>query len=262
MLNTLPSPKWNQKLLLLHTALVLMSKVVAESRWPHAVLKRRASGMTTTITPEKLAAISMYKNFELCNSIHPPAYIGSRHRDCRRSYSWNQQRLDRNWFGLIGKFGSSVKGSLFEQTSSTEISLTPKQIRRLYRKANNITFTSNVTTTPTNSQPLDFENNFEFSTNPRWDTRFDNNMYTLEAFAKSTTSEMDIQELQNNEAAEDSKAAVQLQQLHQAYQYLDPVTVQRAITALRPYVLEERIQRIESILQQRTQHTRFLFESK
>jgi tRNA G18 (ribose-2'-O)-methylase SpoU len=63
------------------------------------------------------------------------------------------------------------------------------------------------------------------------------------------------------EAARDAAHAQALHEYQLAWDRLDPATVQRAIDLLTPYVRPERIQRIHTVLNQRTRQTRFVFEN-
>ena len=63
------------------------------------------------------------------------------------------------------------------------------------------------------------------------------------------------------ETQEDQKVAQKLDQKHNAFFSLTPETVQRATEALEPYINDDRLQRIQSVLKQRTKNCKFLFEN-
>lgn len=107
--------------------------------------------------------------------------------------------------------------------------------------------------------PLSWET-FEFSSSPKWDSRFEDKD-SLRHFDMVSVTDEEYQELVEQEAQKDTETAHRINQQSAAWQRLDPVLVRRGIEVLRPYVLPERMERIQSVLNQRTKHTRFLFEN-
>lgn len=234
-----------------------------------------------------------------CSTTTTPIAFGSRKNNQQRHLQYNQGKLQQqqqlsDWLRdgrSIGR-GANIwtNSRLYEQISSPSASpitttkderRMQKQQRRIARKAEHLSQITDdkkeVTTslandeqqrnedddtTTTSATGLEFEKKFDFSSNPRWDVRFQNDIHTHENFQFDSSNVQEYQKIHEKEATEDTNAARQLKQYHQAYKSLDQTIVQRAMDALRPYVQVERIERIESILRQRTQHTRFLFESK
>ena len=92
---------------------------------------------------------------------------------------------------------------------------------------------------------------YDFSLNPKLDNRFGN--------AEDLTSgrKLDIEE----EAKEDRKHAKEMNEKNDAYKKLDPELVQKAIEVLEPFINEERLQRVSSVLRKRTKRAKFLFEN-
>jgi len=111
------------------------------------------------------------------------------------------------------------------------------------------------------NQELSWET-FEFSGVPKLDRRFAD-----PASAPSSddddllTNEERLQQLQQQETERDARYQEEQRQKLTAWEQLDPASVQRATEAIRPIVNDDRVQRIAAVLEQRTAHTRFLFES-
>jgi tRNA (guanosine-2'-O-)-methyltransferase len=102
--------------------------------------------------------------------------------------------------------------------------------------------------------PLSWET-FDFGSSPKWDDRFANNRAIVAA------NEEELHTIRQQEAQQDVQLSQQLQQHTAAWQTLAPDIVQKATALLLPYVRPERMERIDTVLAQRTQHTRFLFEN-
>ena len=127
---------------------------------------------------------------------------------------------------------------------------------------------------------------FEFGHSPKSDSRFDATRTTRTTTSNnddesslSLASSSSHESLSNNsltttnntvealevvrqaEILKDAQSAQECQKLVQAWQQLDPIIVQRATNILRPFITKERIQRIESVLYQRTRQTQFVFEN-
>jgi hypothetical protein len=97
---------------------------------------------------------------------------------------------------------------------------------------------------------------FEFGDSPKWDERFKSRpvvAYTEEELAKIHTED----------AIEDGKNAKTINAKTRAWHNdsLTPELVDRATKVLKPYVRQERIDRIETVLARRTGSIRFLFEN-
>jgi tRNA (guanosine-2'-O-)-methyltransferase len=116
---------------------------------------------------------------------------------------------------------------------------------------------SSSSTTTSSSTSLEWET-FDFSDSPKWDTRFDENAMTS-LHLPSNVEEYD--KIQERETQEDFALQARFEQQHNAWKALDPTLVQAATNVLIPFVKPERWERIQSIYQQRTQQTRFLFEN-
>lgn len=96
---------------------------------------------------------------------------------------------------------------------------------------------------------------FEFSESPKWDTRFDTSRTVIAA------NEEELEVVRKLEEQKDLATAQRINQHQQAWQTLSPELIERATQLLLPYVTQDRIERIKSVLQKRTVHTRFLFEN-
>ena len=118
------------------------------------------------------------------------------------------------------------------------------------------------------SQDLSWER-FEFSGLPKQDRRFLADPSDLLTVNKNNnnddepnlSNEEHLRQLQQREAAEDASHREKQRQRLAAWERLDPDTVRRATEAILPYVNEKRVERIRSVLAQRTRQTRFLFEN-
>jgi tRNA (guanosine-2'-O-)-methyltransferase len=103
------------------------------------------------------------------------------------------------------------------------------------------------------SKELDWEH-FDFSDNPKTDNRFikaqNGNIVAPHHHLDAT-----------KEAIEDKKAAKKLQDANEAFLSLDPNTIAEATKILEEYVNDDRIERVRSVLKQRTKRSKFLFEN-
>jgi tRNA G18 (ribose-2'-O)-methylase SpoU len=97
---------------------------------------------------------------------------------------------------------------------------------------------------------------FEFSESPKWDSRFDISSRTIAA-----SSEHELEALVKKEAVQDEIAATKMNRQAAAWQRLSPEVVKRATEVLLGYVNSDRVERIDAVLEQRTQRVRFLFEN-
>ena len=103
---------------------------------------------------------------------------------------------------------------------------------------------------------LDWEK-FDFGTSPKWDPRFSE----PSSSSSTTTTTTDLEELHKQETKEDQRTATRINQQLSQWEQVDPHLVQRATQVLLPYVNQARIHKIQAVLEQRTTHTRFLFEN-
>jgi hypothetical protein len=103
--------------------------------------------------------------------------------------------------------------------------------------------------------------NFEYSQSPKVDKRFGKIEYN---HTNSTTlpKEELLHQLHQQEALFDQQYAKVVQTQNELWMSLQSDTVQTAITYLQSIIQSERIHRIQTVLQQRTNNVRFLFESK
>ena len=108
-------------------------------------------------------------------------------------------------------------------------------------------------TTTTNTE-LEWKR-FDYSDNPKWDRRFD-----ADSLVTATTAE-ELIAVQTEEAVRDKEASDQLKQTQTAWEQLSPDTVAKATATLLPFVQPERLNKIRSVLNQRTNNVRFLFEN-
>ncbi len=92
---------------------------------------------------------------------------------------------------------------------------------------------------------------FDFSINPKQDKRFGNGNDVASGI------DLDIQE----EAKEDEKHAQKMKNINHAYLQLDPELVASATEVLESWINEERLERVSSVLKQRTKRSKFLFEN-
>lgn len=105
------------------------------------------------------------------------------------------------------------------------------------------------------SSTLEWEK-FDFSDSPKWDKRFDeDNLLHL------PSNEESFKEIENRETQEDIKTQKRFEREHQVWETLDPQLVEDATEILRPFIGDDRWSRIETLLQKRTQQTRFMFEN-
>jgi tRNA (guanosine-2'-O-)-methyltransferase len=104
---------------------------------------------------------------------------------------------------------------------------------------------------------------FDFSTSPKWDSRFegDGDTSSQNAIHVASNNEEALERIYEREAIEDINLQKEFDRKHRLWQDLDPNLVQQASDVLLPFVKQERIERIQSVLNQRTQQTRFLFEN-
>jgi tRNA (guanosine-2'-O-)-methyltransferase len=109
--------------------------------------------------------------------------------------------------------------------------------------------------TDTNADTLEWES-FDFSETPKWDPRFQPEGKTI----NNIFDKIDEKTMQE-EADQDVLLAKKQKEHREALHSLSPDIVQNAIRILKPYVQEQRYDRITQVLQQRTRNTQFLFEN-
>ena len=91
---------------------------------------------------------------------------------------------------------------------------------------------------------------FEFGINPKRDGRFSNSK-------QNDLHNLDFDE----EKEEDRLAARKFDEMNAAFHDLLPEMVAAAASVIEPFINEVRIERIDSVLSQRTKRSRFLFEN-
>mmetsp|Transcript_32972 Transcript_32972/g.35540 ORF Transcript_32972/g.35540 Transcript_32972/m.35540 type:complete len:562 (-) Transcript_32972:75-1760(-) len=112
---------------------------------------------------------------------------------------------------------------------------------------------------------LKFEDDFDFSLKPKQDTRFlangddkdDDDDRSINEIASNTLEEYNLEK----EIKQDQDYATTLQTMQNAYLKLDPTLVAKATAVIEPYINEQRLARISSVLSQRTNHVKFLYEN-
>ena len=110
---------------------------------------------------------------------------------------------------------------------------------------------------------------FDFSTNPKLDTRFsggsdggDNeSQKLLNQIARGQDSAEDFAKVTQLEAIRDREAAKRMDELNEAYKSLTPELVSSAMAVLEPYINADRVERIDTVLGQRTKRAKFLYEN-
>lgn len=103
---------------------------------------------------------------------------------------------------------------------------------------------------------LDWDN-FDFGDTPKWDTRFDPEAER----AVITETQQELDDVVEEETMQDQAMARRFDRQWAAMDHLDPQLVVDAAAALSPYLQPARMDRMNQVLQKRTQHCRFLFEN-
>ena len=116
--------------------------------------------------------------------------------------------------------------------------------------------TENPTADGELEQDLEWES-FDFAASPKWDPRFLPTGKTLHNAFDNVNMDHAIME----EARQDAMLAQEQKERHEVLHGLSPQVVQNAMRILKPYVAQQRYQRITDVLKQRTRHTQFLFEN-
>ena len=120
---------------------------------------------------------------------------------------------------------------------------------------------NNETTTTTG---LTWEQ-FEFGPAPKADGRFyetTNSTTTTTTTNPSTkTKQETLEELRAHERAVDAQAAQNHAAVGQAWKAVPSATLQQATALLRPYMSDDRWNRMHTVWQQRTRHVHFVFEN-
>ena len=110
---------------------------------------------------------------------------------------------------------------------------------------------------------------FDFSTNPKLDNRFsgggggeDNeSQKLLNQIARGQDSAEDFAKVTKLEAIKDREAAKRMDEINAAYRALTPELVASASAVLEPYINADRVERIDTVLGQRTKRAKFLYEN-
>jgi tRNA (guanosine-2'-O-)-methyltransferase len=97
---------------------------------------------------------------------------------------------------------------------------------------------------------------FDFSESPKWDERFGDEG-ELHVASHHGNWEGIIEE----EAKEDLALQKEFERRNQLWDNLDEKLIEDATNVLTPFLLEQRWERIQSIMQQRTQQVKFLYEN-
>lgn len=93
---------------------------------------------------------------------------------------------------------------------------------------------------------------YDFSLNPKQEKRFKNSSNSIAA-----NEQLDADE----EAKEDKRHAEEMNHINEAYRKLDPEIVAKATEIIEPFINEDRLERVQSVLKQRTRRSKFLFEN-
>jgi tRNA (guanosine-2'-O-)-methyltransferase len=101
---------------------------------------------------------------------------------------------------------------------------------------------------------------FDFGASPKWDRRFEAEEGS-NGIHVASNNEADLEEMAEREEIADIKLQEEFERRHKLWQDLDPKVVQKATEILLPFVQPERVERIQSVLKQRTRQSRFLFEN-
>jgi len=96
---------------------------------------------------------------------------------------------------------------------------------------------------------------FDFSQSPKWDRRF-----TGDGLHVASNSD-DWEAIAKIEAGHDVALQKDFERRHELWNGLDDELVVKATQLLVPFIQEERWNRIQSIMRERTQQTKFLFEN-
>lgn len=147
-------------------------------------------------------------------------------------------------------FSSSISDNETANTESANGSV-PKQKKKSTRK-NRKNFRREEQERLGESQTELSWETFDFSLNPKQDHRFSNDGSSIAA-----NIGLDVEE----EAQEDKLHAQKLKETNNAYLKLDPEMVDKAIATLEPWINDDRLERVSSVLKQRTKHSKFLFEN-
>jgi len=152
--------------------------------------------------------------------------------------------------GFSPKNISSISDS---DTTSMEANIDspPKRQKKSTRKSRNRVRRAEQERLGESQTQLSWET-FDFALNPKQDNRFNNDGSSIAA-----NCGLDVEE----EALEDKRHAQKLKDSNNAYLKLDPEMVAKAISALEPWINDDRIERVSEVLKQRTKHSKFLFEN-
>ena len=98
---------------------------------------------------------------------------------------------------------------------------------------------------------------FDFAESPKWDPRF------LPKGSKGLSTIFDdmTDGIVEEECRQDELLAEEQREKRESLLGLSPALVQKCLKILQPYVQDQRCEKIESVLRQRTKQTQFLFVS-
>jgi len=172
----------------------------------------------------------------------------------RRCISRSGARLASNE-GATERFPKLFSSSTSDNdtTSSTETinESPPKERKKSTRKSRNRVRRAEQEKLGESQTELNWET-FDFSLNPKQDRRFSDDGASIAA-----NKGLDVEE----EALEDKRHGQKLNDTNNAYLRLDPELVTTAITALEPWINDDRLERVSGVLKKRTKHSKFLFEN-
>jgi hypothetical protein len=97
---------------------------------------------------------------------------------------------------------------------------------------------------------------FDFSDSPKWDGRFGDDG---DIHLASNTDDWD--QLAIDEAQRDKEMQEEFERCHKVWRTLDKKLVEDATNVLLPFIQPDRWERIQSVLSQRTQQSKFLYEN-
>ena len=97
---------------------------------------------------------------------------------------------------------------------------------------------------------------FDFSDSPKWDSRFEDG-----GELHLASDQQDWEEAAIEETKQDLALQQEFERKHKLWNSLDKKFVEDATNILLPFIQEERWERIQSIMKQRTGHVKFLYEN-
>jgi hypothetical protein len=232
--------------------------------------------IATTIGMSYVMICSSTKRFILGQPLLPsPAYVRTQillqRRRCYSPYGcWRLPLCANHYHPELFRDFSAALSNIFQQnklycsklysTSKATVQIIGQSNNKIYMDQTQIPSNiTNNTATATSDGDLLWEK-FEFSDSPKLDSRFGKVEYN---HTNSTEMSKDalLESLHQQEATYDEQYAMLIRKKNNAWMNIPPVTLQHAISFIQPYIQEERIRRIQTVLGQRTKNVRFLFES-